>query len=117
MLLAEHLDESPVIANDIKVWTQQDQMLARVLYTQQGWPDPAILISLSWTFQLCGKTHIVITTPGSARAAWGHPGMMRMNRMYIWWPWITADIEKYSAMIVNKYSLHLHLLYYICWNG
>ena len=40
VLLAEHLEESPVSANDIKAWTQRDQKLARVLqYTQQGWPS------------------------------------------------------------------------------
>ena len=40
VLLAEHLDESPVSANNIKAWKQWNQKLARVLqYTQQGWPS------------------------------------------------------------------------------
>ena len=46
VLLAEHLNESPVSANDIKVWTHRDKKLARVLqYIQQGWPSDGIL---SW---------------------------------------------------------------------
>ena len=40
VLLTEHLDDSPVTAKDINIWTQQDQKLARVLqYVQQGWPS------------------------------------------------------------------------------
>ena len=31
VLLSEHLDDSPVPAKDIKIWTQRDQKLARVL--------------------------------------------------------------------------------------
>jgi len=40
VLLAEHLNESPVTASDIRVWTQRDVKLARVLqHIQQGWPN------------------------------------------------------------------------------
>ena len=39
VLLAEHLADSPVTANDIRVWTQRDNTLSGVLYrVQHGWP-------------------------------------------------------------------------------
>ena len=40
VLLAEHLAESPVTADDIRTWTKRDPKLARVLqFLQQGWPS------------------------------------------------------------------------------
>ena len=40
VLLSEHLNDSPFTAKDIKIWTQRDQKLARVLHhVQQGWPS------------------------------------------------------------------------------
>ena len=39
VLLAQHLAESPVSAEDIRTWTLKDPKLARVLqHVQQGWP-------------------------------------------------------------------------------
>ena len=38
--LTEHLENSPVTAHDIQVWTRRDPELARVLqYIWQGWPE------------------------------------------------------------------------------
>ena len=40
VLLAEHLDESPITAADIRTWTSRDPKLSRVLqYVQYGWPN------------------------------------------------------------------------------
>ena len=40
VLLAEHLDKSPVTAADIRTWTSRDPKLSRVLqYVQCWWPD------------------------------------------------------------------------------
>ena len=40
VLLAEHLDESPITAADIRTWTSRDPKLSRVLqYVQCGWPN------------------------------------------------------------------------------
>ena len=40
VLLAEHLADAPVTADDIRVWTRRDPKLARVLqFLQQGWPE------------------------------------------------------------------------------
>ena len=112
VLLAEHLDESPVNANDITIWTQRDQKLARVLqYIQQGWPsdgDPELEPYSSRRLELSSYegcimwgTRIVIPPPGREEVLQelheGHPGITRMKslaRMYVCWPGISADIEK-----------------------
>ena len=40
VLLSEHLDDSPVTANDIRTWTSRDPKLSKVLqYVLQGWPS------------------------------------------------------------------------------
>ena len=112
VMLAEHLADSPVTANDIRRWTQRDKILSRVLqYVLQGWPSEGDVelepyssrrLELS-TFEGCimWGSRIVIPTPGRQAVLRelheGHPGMTRMkalSRMYVWWPGITADIEK-----------------------
>ena len=40
VLLADHLKDSPVTARDIRVWTEKDPTLSRVLqFLLQGWPS------------------------------------------------------------------------------
>ena len=101
VLLAEHLEESPVSANNIKAWTQRDQKLARVLqYTQQGWPSdgdpelepyPSRRLELS-SYEGCVMWGTCIVIPPQGREAVllelheGHPGITRMKslaRMYV----------------------------------
>ena len=119
VLLVEHLRDSPLTASDIRVWTQRDKKLARVVqYVQQGWPthgDPdlepysAQRLELS-CYEGCvlwGK-RFVIPPPGREAVLMelheGHPGISRMKslaRMYVWWPGISADIEK-SVRLCNS---------------
>ena len=108
LVLAEHLDEYLVTANDIRVWTQRDPKLGRVLqHTQQGWlsaVEPELEPSSSRCLEISSYkgcimwgTRVVIPSPGGEAVLQehheGHPGITRL-RMYVWWPGISADIKK-----------------------
>ena len=111
VLLAEHLANSPVTADQVREHTEKDPQLAPVVqYVQQSWPSSCPSSTHSPFFERRTELSICllwgnrVVIPGRCRDAVltelhaGHPGVTRMKGlagMYVWWPNITKDIENH----------------------
>ena len=111
VLLTEHLEDSPVTASHIRIWTRRDPVLSKVQqYVERGWPsrcDPSLAVYSSKRNELsihqgCIMWGSRVVVPSRGRKAVlqelheGHPGMTRMkslSRMYVWWLNLEKDIE------------------------
>ena len=123
VLLMEHLEESPVTATQIRMWTRRDPLLSRVSrYLHEGWPDQCddqlkpywcrkTELSLHDDCVLWGS-RVIIPPPGRevvlGELHAGHPGISRMKtlaRMFVWWPGMDGDIVKtvQSCHICQQY--------------
>ena len=126
VLLADHLSNSPVTAQQIRYATHKDPQLASVVqFVQQGWPnsisnsnslapflDKESELSLYEGCLLWG-TRVVIPAPCRDAVLTElyevHPGVSRMKslaRMYMWWFQQTSSAQFVNALSVKFISLH-----------
>ena len=122
VLLAEHMDNSPVTGEQIRIGTRRDPVFVQLL--QQGWPsvqrdNPQVTLFFAKKDELSlyidcilWGTRVVVAVPYHDAVLTevhnGHPGMARMNllaRMYIGWPGIASDIEE-KVREYTKCQLH-----------
>ncbi len=114
VLLATHLEESPMSAEQIAKATRQDRTLSLVYqYLNQGWPqaipgqpqfspyfDKQNELSIIEGCLLWGS-RVIVPKPYQEAVLTqlheGHQGIVRtknLARMYVWWPGLTKDIDR-----------------------
>ena len=108
-LLMDHLNQSPITAEQISTWTRRDPSLSALLQ-KQGWPaqcPPELApfakrrseLSMHGGCVLWGS-RVVVPEQGRKSILQqlheGHPSMSRMKslaRMYVWWHGMDREIE------------------------
>ena len=112
ILLMDTLHSSPVSATQIKTWTNNDPVLARVKnLVLQGWVDMTDVqlkpyqrhkdeLSVHTGCVLLGS-RVVIPPPGCQKIMQelhqGHPGITRIKslaREFVWWPGMDHELEE-----------------------
>jgi len=122
VLLMEHLEESPVTATQIRMWTRRDPLLSQVSrYLHDGWPyqcDDQLKPYWCRKMELLSMMTVYFGEAASSATSRprvvlgelhpGHPGISRMKtlaRMFVWWPGMDEDIVKtvQSCHICKQY--------------
>lgn len=111
-LLAEHLEQAPVDADQVARATRTDCMLSKVLkFIMDGWPavvDSTLKAFHSRRYELSTERGCVlwgtrVVLPEKLRKLVkkelhsGHPGIVKIKalaRKYVWWPKIDEDLEQ-----------------------
>ena len=112
VLLMDHLEDSPVTACHIVVWTRRDPVLSQILnYVERVWPNKCDKSLSTYGSKrnelsvhqgcLMWGSRVIIPPKGRDTVLQelheGHPGMTKMKslvRMYVWWPNLEKDIER-----------------------
>ena len=123
ILTLDYLQEASITDEQIRSWTNKDQLLSQVLqFIQQGWPKhcPQPELKPYWcrrTELTCFRgcimwgSQVVVPTQGRTKLLQelhiGHPGICRMKglaRTVVWWPNIDSEIEE-MVKVCNECQL------------
>jgi len=113
VLLMEQMQDSPVTADHIRLWTRRDPLLSRVMqYVMNGWPNGTVEEHLRPYWQkrlelscqdgcLLWGSRVIVPPKGRANVLeelhMAHPGATRMKRIartLVWWPGLDKEIEQ-----------------------
>ena len=112
VLMVQRMQDAPITAKQIALWTQHDPLLSKVLRClMEGWPQQVDDdLCPYWSRRLELSIHdgcilwggrVVIPPPGREalllEVHGGHPGISRMNslaRSLMWWPRMDSEIEE-----------------------
>ncbi|CAC5416660.1 Uncharacterized protein K02A2.6 [Mytilus coruscus] len=126
IMLMDHMDSTPVTAQQIKAWTRKDPILGQITnYVLKGWPNYRDNDEMKSYFSrktelsvfdscLLWGNRVVIPNPGRKiilqELHEGHQGISRMKvlaRDYVWWPNMDAEIEQ-TVRACHKCQVNRH---------
>ncbi|CAC5387447.1 unnamed protein product [Mytilus coruscus] len=123
IMLMDHMDSTPVTAQQIKAWTRKDPILGQITnYVLKGWPNYRDNDEMKPYFSrktelsvfdscLLWGNRVVIPNPGREiilqELHEGHQGISRMKVLNVWWPNMDAEIEQ-TVRACHKCQVNRH---------